>query len=319
MQIVDFTEAHIERAMRLAKQNYEEERRHVPALPSADAVPDLTRFAKNGLGVAAVEGDILLGFLCACEPWDGAFDIPGLRHVHSPMGTNGTVVEDRATIYARLYQEAGAKWVRRGAASHGICLYAHDLKGQARFFRYGFGMRTVDAIRGMDAVDIPPCVGYTFCELAPEDVLEVLPLENMLNSSYIESPFFMYREQCGEVDFMKEYSRFQSIYFVARYKGRTVAFIRAELDGETFVKDTPGYLQCKCIYCLPEHRGTGTAQNLLKLLVQKLKAQGFTRLGVDFESFNPSGSGFWLKHFDAYTYGVVRRVDERSCHSFFYE
>ena len=33
-------------------------------------------------------------------------------------------------------------------------------------------------------------------------------------------------------------------------------------------------------------------------------------LGVDFESLNPSGSGFRLKHFTAYTHSVVRRIDE---------
>ena len=37
----------------------------------------------------------------------------------------------------------------------------------------------------------------------------------------------------------------------------------------------------------------------------------YTMLGVDFESINPSGSGFWLKFFHAYTNGVVRRIDER--------
>ncbi len=42
-----------------------------------------------------------------------------------------------------------------------------------------------------------------------------------------------------------------------------------------------------------------------------LKTEGYTRLGVDFESINPSGSGFWLKHFHAYTNSVVRRIDER--------
>ncbi len=40
-------------------------------------------------------------------------------------------------------------------------------------------------------------------------------------------------------------------------------------------------------------------------------AEGFLRMGVDFESFNPTAYGFWLKHFTAYTYSVVRRVDER--------
>jgi spore germination protein YaaH len=45
--------------------------------------------------------------------------------------------------------------------------------------------------------------------------------------------------------------------------------------------------------------------------INTLKTEGYTGLGVDFESINPSGSGFWLKYFDAYTNSVVRRIDER--------
>jgi hypothetical protein len=40
-----------------------------------------------------------------------------------------------------------------------------------------------------------------------------------------------------------------------------------------------------------------------------LKAENYLRLGVDFESFNPTAWGFWLKHFQAYTYSDVRRID----------
>jgi hypothetical protein len=47
------------------------------------------------------------------------------------------------------------------------------------------------------------------------------------------------------------------------------------------------------------------------MLIQKLKTKRYTRLGVDFESINPTAYGFWLKYFDAYTYSVVRRVDEK--------
>jgi len=311
MQIVDFAAGHIGQAARIAKQNYEMERENVPALPPVDKTLDLMPFAENGLGVAAVGDGELLGFLCCWKPRDGAFSIPGLRLVFSPMGANGTVLQNRSKIYARLYQAAGAKWAKLGASCHGICLYAHDMAAQTQFFRYGFGMRTVDAIRGMDTLDAPPCETYTFSELAPEDVLEVLPLEHMLDGGYIESPFFMYREPTGETEFLKEYRHFQSVYFVARHDGRIVAFIRAELDGETFIQDTPGYLHCKGLYCLPEHRGKGVSQKLLDLLLQKLKSQGYSRLGVDYESINPSGTGFWLKYFGAYTYGVVRRIDER--------
>jgi len=52
---------------------------------------------------------------------------------------------------------------------------------------------------------------------------------------------------------------------------------------------------------------------MLNLLLKKLKTQGYTRLGVDFESINPTAYGFWLKHFTAYTYSVVRRIDESAC------
>ena len=89
-----------------------------------------------------------------------------------------------------------------------------------------------------------------------------------------------------------------------------MAFIRAELDGETFIKNTPGYLHVKGAFCLQVHRGKGVNQKLLSLLLQKLKTQGYTRLGVIFESFNPLGSGFWLKHLSAYTHSVVCRIDE---------
>jgi len=65
MQIVDFTAAHIEQAAQIAKLNYDEERRAVPALPPADVIPDLTQYAENGLGVAAFENETILGYLCA--------------------------------------------------------------------------------------------------------------------------------------------------------------------------------------------------------------------------------------------------------------
>lgn len=91
-----------------------------------------------------------------------------------------------------------------------------------------------------------------------------------------------------------------------------MAFIRAELDGETFIQDTPGYLHVKGAYCLPEHRCKGLNQRLLSMLIQDLKTKGYTRLGVDFESINPMAYGFWLKYFDAYTHSLVRRIDEKA-------
>ena len=195
------------------------------------------------------------------------------------------------------------------ALSHAISLYAHDKAAHEQFFRYGFGMRCIDAIRGMEALHLTTCNGYEFSELKPDDALELLPLENMHVKSYLDSPFFMYRETESKAEFLKNFSH-ESVYFIARHERKVVAYIMAQLDGETFIQETPGYFHVKGAYCLPEHRGKGISQHLLDLLIQKLRSQGYTRLGVDFESFNPSGSGFWLKHFSAYAHSVVRRIDE---------
>ena len=63
-------------------------------------------------------------------------------------------------------------------------------------------------------------------------------------------------------------------------------------------------------YCLPEYRGKGVIQALLDHMISVLKSEGHARLGVDFETFNPTAAGFWPKYFEAYTNGLVRRVDE---------
>jgi GNAT superfamily N-acetyltransferase len=310
MQIVDFTVAHIEQAAQIAKQNYEEERRIVPALPPIVTVPDLTPYTKNGLGVAAFDGDAMFGFLCAVGPFPNAFRSTDAIMVFSPMGANGAIGDNRANTYAHMYQAAGEQWACVGAASHGICLYAHDTAAQEQFFRYGFGLRCVDAIRGMDDIIAPPCAGYNFSELVPEDVSEIYTLYTAHIKSYQASPFFMRRDIKSEAEICRESVENRPLCFVAHYGGQPVAYVTAEHDGETFICKTPDYMHANGAYCLPEHRGIGLNQTLLSMLVQKLKTQGYTRLGVDFESINPSGYGFWLKHFNAYTHSVVRRIDE---------
>ena len=313
MKIVDFNVSHIEKAMQIAKQNYQAERCFVPALPDVKQWPDFMPFAENGLGVAVVDQSNVIGYLCSYGTWDNAWDIPGLKHIFSPMHANGTVIEGRAEIYASLYQAAGEKWAKVKAASHGICLYAHDTEGQSQLFRYGFGMRCIDAIRQMDEVttaSLPE--GYSFVELKADELTEAYPLSELLNQGYCESPFFMLRNSVKEADFLAEALENQSTYFIARYQGQAVAFICAESDGETCIQDVPGYLHCKGLYCLPEHRRMGIGNHLLSCLIQKAKTQGYHYLGTDFESANPSGSGFWLKHFTAYTHSLVRRIDENS-------
>jgi hypothetical protein len=51
--IKDFKLDHIKAVMQLAKQNYEEERGFVPALPPTLVMPNLAQFADSNMGVTA--------------------------------------------------------------------------------------------------------------------------------------------------------------------------------------------------------------------------------------------------------------------------
>jgi GNAT superfamily N-acetyltransferase len=225
------------------------------------------------------------------------------------MGANGAVMENHGRIYAALYQEAAKKWVKAGAMSHSICLYDHDEEAKQQFFRYGFGMRCLDAIRPMEPIDCAPCDGYEFLELHKADLKYVYPLYLALNEHYCSSPFFMNREQHTQEEFLtsSETERF----FVAKKDGELCAYMEVSDEGETFIASGNLYRHITGAYCLPEHRGREVYQNLLNYAINTLETEGYTRLGVDFESINPSGSGFWLKYFDAYTNSVVRRIDEQ--------
>ncbi len=311
MEILNFKKEYVSEGVKIALANYDDERQYVKELPQVCDIPDLCGFARNGLGVAAFENEKMIGFLCCCEPFDNAFRATDVRGIFSPMGANGAVSEKRSKIYAAMYQAAGEKWVKAGAVSHAICLYAHDTELQQQFFHYGFGLRCLDAVRRMELIDCEECAGYDFSELPKAGCHSIYPFHLALYRHYCESPFFMNRRPETREEFMESSMEEGERYFVVGQNGKICAFVRISALGETFVAMGDTYRHITGAYCLPEHRGKGLYQSLLNFTISALKREGYTRLGVDFESFNPTARGFWLKYFSAYTNGVVRRIDER--------
>ena len=308
MIIRDFEPKHTEEASEIALGAYNDERAFIQALPEISSIPILKQLSGNGLGVAAFEGGKMAGFLCSVEPFENAFRSTDVRGIFSPMGANGAVMENHGRIYAALYQAAAKKWVKAGAVSHAICLYEHDEEAKQQLFRYGFGMRCVDAIRPMETIGCDVCTGYEFMELPREDYADIYPLYLALNEHYCSSPFLVNRKPDPRDAFLESK---KERYFAAKTGGELCAYMEVSDEGETFVASGNCYRHITGAYCLPEHRGRGIYKNLLNYVINTLKSEGYTRLGVDFESINPSGSGFWLKFFHAYTSSVVRRIDER--------
>jgi GNAT superfamily N-acetyltransferase len=211
-----------------------------------------------------------------------------------------------------LYQTAAEKWVKQGILSHAIALYAHNNEAVDSFYWNGFGLRTIDAIRVVEPIVCSEFPLATFYELPINEIAYIVSLKNDLIEHLCNTPMFM--PLYFKTDVLKvteENERRKSRYFVAKVEDEVVAFIEIMSSGENFACEAADMTNICGAYMFPQYRKTGIFTKLLAFLMDTLAAEGYNRCGVDFESFNPTASGFWLKHFSAYTYGVVRRIDER--------
>lgn len=313
MKIIDFDKNHVKNAKLIAVANYNEEREHLPILPSIEVLPDLEYYASNGLGVAAFDEDRLIGFLCCYEPWDNAFG-SNSKGTYSPIHAHGAVQDNRRLIYQKMYQAAAEKWVKYDITYHAIGHYAHDAESINAFFTYGFGLRCMDAIRPMINFVCQSCDGINFEELAKTNVMRIRNLRQLQSEHMGNSPCFMYSSSEEFEDWLARAEASNSRLFVAKDNEKLIAFIEVTSDGENFVTEVDGMCNICGAFCLPEYRGKSIYQNLLNFTITKLKEEGYKLLGVDFESFNPTAYGFWLKYFTAYTNSVVRRIDECALH-----
>lgn len=310
MTIVEFTEHYLVAAKALEKRVYEEERKYVKDLPEYKNGMDLTIFIRNDYSVVALEGNELVGYFCSYPPFDNAFRATEVKGAFSPMGANAAIKEKRDKIYLSMYQFVAERWVKAGAVSHAICLPAHDEVLQKTFFRIGFGLRCIDSIRDMEVINYSTTPNYEYMELPSDEYSKVYPLDMELNNHYKTSYFFMNRA-CDTLEEFTESVKNEKIrFFVACQGGDICAYYSVARVGETYICDEEKYIHIYGAYCKPQYRGKGIAQNLLNFMIVTLRNDGYSKIGVDFESINPTGYGFWMKYFTPYTHSVVRRIDE---------
>ena len=293
-RIVRFEKKHALKARELALLSFLNECGHVPELPKDTVVPDPVRY-DNGLGVTAFLGDEMVGFLCCLKPFDNFFGAS--KGTYVPVNAHGAVFRDRKRIYSLLYEAAADIWVKAGILSHAIGVYSHDEAAIDSLFHNGFGMRTIDAIR--------------FRELDDSEFIKINPLRNALIRHLNSSPMFMPHRQVADKDFIKEVSGSPRRYFVAEDGSDVIAHLKITDDGESFIGDQAGMANIQGAYMKEEYRGSGIYAGLLDYMIRCLKEEGYSLLGVDCESFNPTARGFWLKYFAPYIYGITRRIDER--------
>jgi len=310
LKIVKLEKEHLKEAERLALENYQEECNRVSALPRATKLPELVCFTQNDFGVAAFDGDIMVGFIGCYNPWDGAFD-SNARGTFTPIHSHGCVKENRAKIYEMMYQKMAELLVSKSVLYHGIALYAHDTEAITAYFHNGFGHRCSDAVRRMEAItNIIPAEEISFKELPGGAAKQVRELRRSLKNHMGESCCFMYTSEEEFEEWVQKRENNGSRIFVAKDKELPIAFLEICDEAETFVTELSAVKNICGAFCLPKYRGKQIYQNLINYAVEVLQEEGYQYLGVDYESFNPTAQHFWTKYFEPYTYSVVRRIDE---------
>ncbi|MBR2718689.1 MAG: GNAT family N-acetyltransferase [Clostridia bacterium] len=313
MNIVDFELRHVAEAACLAEKQLNEERKHFP-LPDA-SVPDLSWLADSPLSVAAEENGRMVGYLGGWGPVEGMFGTSGMPEakqfvgVFSPVHLHAVAVDAPERTWQRLYQAAAEKWARAGAVYHAISLYEHDEKAKCTLFRYGFGQRCADAIRRVEPLSAAQVPGITLCELPKGSAEVVRELRIGLDIHLTHSPTFMLRNHEVRQKWLEDVKHRDSRLFVAMAGDKAVAFMEVCGGGENYLTEHPGMANICGAYCLEEQRGKGVSQVLLDYILNTLRAEGMTWLGVDYETMNPTAAGFWEKYFRPYTASLVRRID----------
>jgi GNAT superfamily N-acetyltransferase len=307
-----FGERHAEEASALASRSYEGECRHEPALRDDDAPVALRRaiagLARTGRGVAAIDGGRLVGYLAFHGPYAGFWG--NGNGCFSPLHGLAVAGPDRARLTSLLFQHAAAPLVAEGADTFAITTWHHDAEVASGLALDGFGMRCTDAIRAIDPpLEIEPIPGVTCREVHWQDAGFLLPLLNGLVRHLRSSPAFVAASEFTPEQFADRRERRKTRFFVAEVAGEPVGYLEVTDDGENVLTTAPDMRNICGAYLAEGHRGQGIYDNLLAFTLDTLRAEGARRVGVDFETMNPTALGFWTKHFDRYTTSFARRID----------
>lgn len=318
IQFEKFTEKHIDEAVGLALAELTAERVHCPELPQQEFEGRLREIlwwlSTQFFGKAAVCESKLMGYLLFAGPWDGFFgDVKG---VFSPLcgSAFSYEYENRGKLASMLFAEVAQEFVAEGIYSCGLCRYAHDMETAKSFVLNGFGIRCMDAVRGIEEINVQKVFGnVVFEELPKERFVEVKHLQKGLNRHLLKAPVFFPLPDCGFEAWFSEWIKRETMrIFAAKADGKVTGFISVDEEGENFITEYDKMKNICGAYFMEEYRGTGIAQGLLSFVRDTLKAEGVTHLGVDCETMNPTALRFWEKYFTPYTYSFARRIDERA-------
>jgi GNAT superfamily N-acetyltransferase len=314
LDIIPLGEKHLEEAAVLVSHRYRRLCKQESHLPHRYAemttlLPLLQKiFSASGVGVAAIRASRLVGFLTG---WQMP-SFRGKRSTYSPEWANAADLEDSAHIYEEMYSHLADAWVADQYVAHYISLFPNDVDALRAWYWLGFGMISVDAIRGLDSIqDQDANVKIRPAKL--QDIEEVMELHEALWQYMKGTPIFLLSAK-RDRGYLEEWLRNpDKVVWLAYWKEEPVAFMRlgpADDDVCTIIIDEKT-TSIYAAFTKEKVRSEGIATALLDRVLKSALASGYERCAVTFEPMNLLGTRFWLKYFKPVCYSVVRHIDER--------
>lgn len=257
-----------------------------PNLEDADVARRLEGLADHGLGVAAVDGKSVLGFLAAfgVRFWGAAVAyVPEWGHV----ATDPDMVR-------MLYGRASERWLAEDRAVHTVTLWARDRDGEAAWHDLGFGRVVVDTLH-----DVPPPEPSTHRvdvrRAMPDDAAVVAEMERSLWEHLAAPPVFrVHPRPGGEAAAATRLGEPNRPVWLALDGSSPVGFLSFEPHGdETLALAGADVVRCDGAFVVPSARRHGTGAALFGAALAWAADAGFARCAVDFESANREASRFW--------------------------
>lgn len=314
VQINPIQKHHLEDAAALVVYRYKNLYLQEPLLPDrynhiSNILPHLQSMYNAGSpGVVATHGGKLVGFFMS---WMME-EFRGKKSTYSPEWANAAKLEDSKLIYQEMYQTLAARWVAEGYGAHYITLFANDSSAITACHWLGYGMFSIDAIRGMQPV---PHKGTPVdIRLAnSKDFNDIVALNQGFRDYMLGSPSFFIPDDHIEGYLQDWIDDPQKDILLAYSEDEPVAFFRigpANQDVSLIIVDE----KTTSIYgafTKEAKRGKHIAASLLAKTIEIGQSNGYQRCAVDFESMNTLGSRFWLRHFNPVCYSLVRYIDDR--------
>ena len=302
LELVPFSDEHLEDAARLLATRHARHRRAEPLLPGrfeerAAAREELERAwrAEGASGAVACRDGRLLGYLIGAPREDGFW---GSNVWVEPAGHAVEEAEDARDLYAA----AAGRWVEEGRTRQYVLVPPSDAPLVDAWFRLGFGQQQAHGVREVPPqVEIRPPPAVEIRRPTVEEIDALIDVDLALPMYQVGSPVFSGRPLPGEQEIREEWLRTlegdEEEVLVAYRDGRPLAawsVVAAELSRHFRGLPLPERA-CYLAFAstVPEARGSGLGVALTEASLARAAENGYAVMVTDWRVTNLLASRFW--------------------------